>query len=336
MTVQLLIDSIVRQITVLIAQLATSGGIRAPVAHIANQVFVELANELHAQGVSRKVSADMFGMALSAYIRKLRRLSEGQTEAGKSLWQAVLEFIRTQDLVTRKRVAERFARDDELQVTAILRDLTESGLVFCSGSGPMAMYRAASSADLKKLSQLSVDSGLDELVLAIAYRLGPCTADDLQEALGRPVGNLTEVLDRLVNTGQMKRDEQARYCANALILPIGSAVGWEAAVFDHIQAMVQTICQRVRADQSPNLRDVVGGSTYTCEVWPGHPLEEQVKAQLEALRKQCHELRKQVTEYNVQNGVARKHEQVVTYVGQCVMERDLDVISENEGDPSNE
>jgi hypothetical protein len=40
MNVQVLIDSIVRQVTVLLAQLATSGGIHAPVAHLANQVLL--------------------------------------------------------------------------------------------------------------------------------------------------------------------------------------------------------------------------------------------------------------------------------------------------------
>ena len=88
--VQLLIDSIVRQTTVLIAQLATRGGIRAPLAHVANQVFVDLATELNNQGVSRKVSADMFGMALRAYVRKVQRLGESSTERGRTLWEAVV------------------------------------------------------------------------------------------------------------------------------------------------------------------------------------------------------------------------------------------------------
>jgi len=333
MTVQLLIDSIVRQVTVLIAQLATSGGIRAPVAHIANQVFLELANELHAQGVSRKVSADMFGMALRAYIRKLRRLNEGQTETGKSLWQAMLEFIRSQDLVSRERVVERFSRDGELQVTAILHDLTESGLVFCSGTGASAVYRAASTADLTKLSELSSESGLDELVLAIAYRSGPSSAAELQDDLGRPLANLDEVLGRLVQAGRMQLDD-GLYTARDLIIPLGSNVGWEAGVFDHIQAVVQTICQRVRTDQPASSKNVVGGSTYTFEVWPGHPLEERVKGQLEALREQCHALRKEVAEHNQREGLKPAHEQVITYLGQCVLERDLNSNSENEGDPN--
>lgn len=74
MNVQLLIDEIVRQTTVLIAQLSTAAGLRAPLSHLADQVFVELARELDAQGVRRKVVADMFGMALRSYQMKLRRL----------------------------------------------------------------------------------------------------------------------------------------------------------------------------------------------------------------------------------------------------------------------
>lgn len=73
MNTQILIDNIVRQATVLIAKLAASS-VRAPLAHIANQVFLELANELSAQGISRKVSADMFGMALRSYRRRVQRI----------------------------------------------------------------------------------------------------------------------------------------------------------------------------------------------------------------------------------------------------------------------
>jgi hypothetical protein len=129
MNAQVLIDSIVRQVTVLIAQLATTGGIRAPLAHVANQVFLDLTRELEEQGVSRKVSADMFGMALRAYIRKVRRLSEAQTEQGRTLWQALLDFVRAQGLVTRERVLQRFAADGELQVTAMLRPQRQRALL---------------------------------------------------------------------------------------------------------------------------------------------------------------------------------------------------------------
>ena len=65
MSVKILIDGVVQQTTVLIAQLSTAAGIRAPLAHVADQIFVSLANEIEAQGVGRKVVADMFGMKVN-------------------------------------------------------------------------------------------------------------------------------------------------------------------------------------------------------------------------------------------------------------------------------
>ena len=50
MNLKLLIDGIVRQTTVLIAQLSTASGVRAPLAHVADQVFLSLAREIEAQG----------------------------------------------------------------------------------------------------------------------------------------------------------------------------------------------------------------------------------------------------------------------------------------------
>jgi len=51
--VNLLIDAIVRQTTVLVAQLATAAGARAPLAHTANQVFMDLVSELKADLLQR-------------------------------------------------------------------------------------------------------------------------------------------------------------------------------------------------------------------------------------------------------------------------------------------
>src|SRR5215831_19107728 len=76
LNVELLIHAIVRQTTILIAQLATSHGLRAPLPHIADQVFADLVKELDRQGVSRQVGADMFGMGLRTYRRKVQRLRE--------------------------------------------------------------------------------------------------------------------------------------------------------------------------------------------------------------------------------------------------------------------
>jgi hypothetical protein len=107
MNARVLIDAILQQSTVLVAQIATSGGLRAPLAHIANEVFLDLARALEAEGVSRKVGADMFGMALRAYIRKVQRLEESTTDQGRSLWNAVYHFLQESGLVTRDEVVRR-------------------------------------------------------------------------------------------------------------------------------------------------------------------------------------------------------------------------------------
>lgn len=331
MNAQILIDSIVRQVTVLIAQLATSGGIRAPLSHVANQVFLDLARELEEQGVSRKVSADMFGMALRAYIRKVRRLAEAQSERGRTLWQAVLDFVRAEELASRERILKRFAHDGELQVTAVLHDLTESGLVFCSGAGKASVYRAASEHELERLRQLSDAAGLDELAWVLVYREGPLSEERLRELVGRSAQDVEELIVRLTADGRVQRQADGMLVARDFVIPLGAASGWEAAVFDHVQAVVQTICQRLRQVSGEVESDAaVGGSTFSFDVWAGHPLESEVKEQLASLRERAGELRRRVDDYNREHGLEPHYQQVITYVGQCLIDRDSGLQPESE------
>jgi len=323
MNVQVLIDSIVRQVTVLIAQLATSGGVRAPLAHVANQVFLDLANELESQGVSRKVSADMFGMALRAYIRKVRRLSESESYQGRTLWQAVLEFIKSEQLASRERILERFRLDGALEVSAVLHDLSETGLVFCSGVGRRAVYRAASDEELGQLAQLyKDDAGGEELAWVLVYRHGPISSADLAQHLRRDEAQTALLVEKLAASGRVQLSTGGLLTARDFVIPLGAEIGWEASVFDHVQAVVQTICQRLQHNSlAASDADVVGGSTYSFDIWPGHPLEAEVKHQLKDFRKRASELRRRVEEHNQQHSIERDYQQVVHYAGQCLLER---------------
>jgi len=323
MTIQILIDSLVRQVTVLIAQLSTAGGVRAPLAHIANQVFVQLARELDAQGVSRKVSADMFGMALRAYVRKVRRLDEAQGEPGVTVWQAVLDFIRSEGLVRRSRVLERFSREDELQLSSVIHDLIQSGLVFASGVNEQALYRASTELELGELAKLSSEQGLEELVWVLVYREGPLREAELAARIARKVEDVHMALHALLGDGRVRRLGDGRIEAIDFVVPRGAEAGWEAAVFDHVQAVVQTICQRLqRATPTQQPSGAIGGSTYSFDLGPDHPLAGEVKGQLEALRQRLGELRLRVDAHNREAGLPAEYEQVVTYVGQCILEKE--------------
>jgi hypothetical protein len=325
MAIELLIQAIVRQTTILIAQLATSGGARAPLAQVANQVFLDLVTELERQGVSRKVSADMFGLGLRTYQRKIQRLQESSTERGRSLWEAILEYISSERLVTRANVQMRFARDEDAQVRGVLRDLSDSGLIFSMGQGPSTAYRVASVDELDTLRQMRSDDGLEELVWALVYREGPISKNGLASAMHIELGELEPILERLVDVQRIEvigQNGGSHYKATSLYVPVGSAVGWEAAVFDHFQAVVKTICCRTRDDRTTATD--VGGSTYTLDVWPGHPLEEEARATLSRLRGNLVDLRRRIEEFNAESGVPALHDQVVLYVGQCVIPQDQD------------
>jgi hypothetical protein len=146
---QALIDAIVRQTTVLIAQLSTAAGLRSPLGHIEDEVFSGLVGELNQQGVSNKVIADMFGMALRSYRQKVRRLGESATSRGTTLWSAVQEFLAEREWSTRSEVLARFKHDDEVSVRSILNDLVETGLAVRSGVRNEMRYRVATEEELR-------------------------------------------------------------------------------------------------------------------------------------------------------------------------------------------
>jgi hypothetical protein len=319
MTVELLIQAIVRQTTILIAQLATSGGARAPLAHVAHQVFLDLVRELERQGVSRKVSADMFGLGLRTYQRKIQRFAESSTDQGRSLWIAVLDFIQAAGVASRADIFVHFAGDDDAQVRAVLHDLCESGLVMLSGGGSAVSYRLTPEDELARLRQLRKNEGLDELIWALIYREGPVGFAELaRQQLDE--SELGFALTRLVDAGRVDHLPDGSYRAKHLVLPLGSVVGWEAAVFDHFKALVNTVTQRLGSDRtSAGIADRVGGSTYTLDVWSGHPYADEAQETLRELRGRLGELRRKVEEYNAAHEMPDDFTQVVLYIGQCLL-----------------
>ncbi len=323
MTIELLIQAIVRQTTILIAQLATAQGVRAPLAQIANQVFLELVRELDRQGVSRKVSADMFGLGMRTFRRKIQRLNESHTERGRSLWEVVLEYVREQGLVSRRDILARFSGDEEEQVRGVLHDLCASELLFSSGTGKSASYRAASPEEFAALQRARGDEGEDELLIALMYREGPLTLPEIASLAQRDEELIEKSVERLLAEGRLESVEhEGRECyqAVALVIPLGSASGWEAAVFDHYKALVTTVLCRLRENAKTSPTDQVGGSTYTIDVWDGHPHAEEVKGALARVRATLGELRTRVHDYNLTVEIPERHTRAVLYVGQSLIE----------------
>lgn len=150
----LLIQSIVRQTATLLTQLSTAAERRPPLAHITSQVYFDLAQELERLGVTRQVSADMFGLGAYAHRRSLTRSSQSLDGLhGPSLRDEVLSYIRSGQIVPRTDVFLHFSDADESQIRAILRELREHGLLFALGKGTNTAYRATTPAEVAALNR---------------------------------------------------------------------------------------------------------------------------------------------------------------------------------------
>ena len=327
MNVRLLIDSVVRQTMVLVAELATSGGLRAPLSHVAGQAFLELARELENQGVGKKVSADMFGMALRTYQRRTQRLSQSQTDRGRSLWEATLEFIEQSGVVQRDEVLRRFRHDDEASVRGVLRDLTESGLVFSSGAGSSVAFRAATKDEVSSLRRGGDRLSLEAFVWSTVYREGELSPEQLAQRTSLGPLELTPVVESLVAQGKVERSgsgESERLKSARLVLGFDDPTGWESSVLDHFTALVQTVIRKFSVDQRASRGDEVGGSTYHFELWRGHPFESEVLGELGRFRERMSALRKKLDDYNRAQPTENLKLRVVAYYGQSTVEEEDD------------
>jgi hypothetical protein len=318
MDVRLLTDTIVRQTTVLLAQVATSAGVRGPLAHVANQVFLDLARELEAQGVRRKVVADMFGLALRSYELKMRRLVES-TDIQRSAWRAVYARLEHQSM-TRLELAKAFPTMSARDLSSLLNDLVDSGLIYRSGSGASAVFGLTSEADLlRSESQDEVETLANLLWLTLATQ-GDQDRARLRQFLRANDEQFEAALSELLDSQRVITREVEGvtiYEAQSFHIPVGSEQGWEAAVCDHFGAVATAIASKLKSPQS-RADDTIGGSTLRFSVHEGHPLKDEVRGLLRRVRDDVEELWTRVHDHNVQVPPPKDAEKITFYYGQSI------------------
>jgi len=334
MSLHVLIDTLVRQSMVMVARLATSGGLRAPVAHIAEQVFRELTVELRSQGVGHKVIADMFGMSLRAYHAKIRRLDESADARRRSLWQAVLSYLETKQQVTKGELLQRFRHDDPLSVVGVANDLVTNGWVYRRGEGDALVYKLAEEAELS--SNAVGDEALVSLVWILVRRHGPLEKRAFASLTPTlDVEKLDTALSALEADGRIRKyvdHGQEHYASDqCLILPT-SKDAWMAAVIDHFGAVINTLCARAeRQHRSGPYDHLCGGSTFHFELDIENPEWKEVIELFVEVRKRCSELRARVDAHNAQYPPQRPV-QVVLYAGQHVVADHETTVTKNSGE----
>jgi hypothetical protein len=325
---QVLIDAIVRQTMVLIAQLSTADGVRSPLSHVADEVFVGLVRELERQKLGKKVIADMFGLALRSYQQKVQRLSESVTARGVTLWGALHAFLVERESASRDEVLVHFKQDEEGKVRSILNDLVESGLVRRSGRGKETRYRAATAEELEELGASEVGD-LEEtnaaLVWVHIYPSTPIRKDRLAALVPLSEEALDASLTRLVADERIRLETRhdGIYCVtDRCLIPVGQAAGWEAAIVDHHRAVLNALAAKVVSGKHVSAAaDEVGGTTLSFDLWPGHPREQEVRKLLATVRKQVVGLWEDVAAYNKEHRPSSTYS-VSFYCGQNLTEED--------------
>lgn len=324
----LLIDAIVRQTTVLIATLATTSGQRAQLAHVANSVFADLVFELRAQGVGNKVIADMFGMALRTYHRRVARMSASRTEQGRSLWEAVLRHIQERRSLPKSALFEHFYLDDEAVLRSVVNDLVDAGLVQRTGRDGATTFEAAE-VTREAEDGIAPRRRLAAMALVALHRGGPLDLGGLAEVVPADASELRAAVEQLAQDGSItvrKRGGRTLYGCDRCVIPFGDGAGWEAAVLDHYRAMVSALVAKLRDGRhQAALADQTGGSTFVFDLHRGHPLEQEVLGYLQRMREEGLRLRSALDRHAAENaapaGVSPLR--VIAYVGQGVVETEL-------------
>lgn len=321
MNLKVLIDNIMRQTTVLIAQLSTSAGVRAPLAHVADQVFLQLAREIEAQGVARKVVADMFGLALRGYQKKTQRLAQSSTTQGKTLFEAVLQFIEREHGATRSAVLRRFQNDGERETIGVLTDLLQSGLIYATGNGDTSLYGITSDAERQKLTRESDGVTLASMALGEIYRNPGVTLTALEQRLGVDASAVHEAVETLVADGSATLDPATGSVSAATFqIPVDARFGWESAVFDHFQAVTTAIANKLSLKATgDSAAELVGGATLRFELSNDHPHKHEVLDLLRQTRQVANALWKKVGSYNDAHPAPDADRFIVTfYLGQNI------------------
>ena len=308
MNTALLIDGLLREFAQLVALIVRTADHRPSLAGLPQRVFAEVDGALRAGGMRASVLADVFGLPLRTYHDHARRARGRLSPRSLPLIADLYRCIRDEGPIERWALDGRFEQAHPKIFAAVLDELVDSGLVYRTGRGPSSRFGAV--ADRGDASRIDAAA---RLVWVTVYHRH--TAD--RRALAAMVGDdalLDAALSRLEAEGRIEPVGGGWRCADYAI-PFGDRAGWPAAIYDHVRAVVGTLRAKLESGATAAASDRVGGSTYTFEVGPGHPLDDEVLALLAETRRRMEDLRAAVLAHN-RTDPGRARRRVVFYFGQ--------------------
>lgn len=322
---------IVPLVSELLATLASQNPLRMYFADIAGKTLLDIIDVLRDDGISQEAIAASLDLSMNGYRAKLKRLqemyrggSELSAEEPRTLLERVYAFVDDQTgrgPVGLGDVRRHFRGVKPDSLGGVLHFLVRSGLLRVSGRGEQKTYRI--------VHRMPVDEPgiLDAKVLL--YRNGPLTLSQLANRLGVLEDKAAGFLDHLHFGGELREsvdsDGESQYRVMEFHIPIDTVEGYEAAIFDHLSAVVTVLCKKVRLGRhAATMSDKLGGATFTFDVPADDPLYDEISGFLAKQRAELEVWLQRTRALEEEDLAGRDMKRLTIYVGQLVENLDLD------------
>jgi hypothetical protein len=236
----------------------------------------------------------------------------------------VLDFVAQGGSVTREQVLQHFKNDAEREIVGVLTDLVGNGLIHASGRGTAAVYGITTDAERRLFASTAERESLDMLAWA-TIRAGATTTHALAEALVLDLEVTRSVVQRLAASSRIVQavgTDEAPIEPSPLVIPLGTEMGWEAAVLDHFRAVASAIAAKLKTGTTrAEEKDAVGGTTLSFKIGREHPYRARVLGLLSRTRQEAIGLWDEVEAYNASRApVEGESSSVWFYFGQYLEE----------------
>jgi len=221
-------------------------------------------------------------------------------------------------------VLARFRYEPDCMVRGILRELVSTGLVDRNGRGASAELSATVEIEMTPTSGQSKEDANAALAWVQVYRRGPIGFEPLAKITQLPHDELNDALNKLLGDRRIERDSCFNYSAPSCVPRVGEQASWQASIFDHYRALVDAIIIKLNVGRTQTqMRDKVGGTTLSFDVWPEHPFASEIFGLLARFRSEAIPLWEEVAKHNQKNhtppdGVSK----VTFYFGQAVSDQE--------------
>ena len=323
-----LVERLVPVVAELFVTLAAQDPLRMSFAGIAEKTVLDIVETLRTSGMSQEAVAATLDLTITGFQSKMKRLREAYREqqpgTGRrpTLLERVYGFVADADAgkVTYVDVERHFKGVKRDSLGGVLHHLAQGGLLKVDGRGARRKYSAMERIEARDSTVFDAS--------VVLYRAGPMTLPDLAEHLRADEETCRGFLEQFERASLLEvggGPEGETYRVIDYHIPIDSPEGYEAALWDHINAAVHAICKKIRMSRHRAMPDDrTGGTTFSFLAPVGHPLSAEISAFLSDTRTQMESWLDRARVLQDTEPQNQAWERITIYTGQMVERIDGD------------